>query len=168
MTKTNIWMREYHRYLGFFLAGVMGMYAISGIILIFRETSFLKSEKTEERKLEQGLTAETLGRQIRIRDLKIEKTEGSVLYFKQGNYDAASGIATVTEEKLPFILEKMTKMHKATTKSPLFFFNIFFGVSLLFFVISSFYMFTPSSKIMKKGLLFSLVRAALLLIMLFV
>ena len=37
-------MRVYHRYLGFFLAGIMAIYSISGIILIFRETSFLKSE----------------------------------------------------------------------------------------------------------------------------
>ena len=32
--------RVLHRYLGFFLAGVMAIYAISGIIMIFRETNF--------------------------------------------------------------------------------------------------------------------------------
>jgi len=35
-------MRTYHRYLGFFLSGIMAVYAISGIILIFRDTEFLK------------------------------------------------------------------------------------------------------------------------------
>ena len=46
MSKSNLnkTMRVYHRYLGFFLAGIMAMYAISGIILIFRDTDLLKSE----------------------------------------------------------------------------------------------------------------------------
>ena len=33
MTLNNT-MRVYHRYLGFFLAGIMSVYAISGIVLI--------------------------------------------------------------------------------------------------------------------------------------
>lgn len=33
-------MRVYHRYLGFFLAGIMAVYAISGVVLIFRDTDF--------------------------------------------------------------------------------------------------------------------------------
>jgi uncharacterized iron-regulated membrane protein len=46
----NIKMRIIHRYLGFFLAGIMAVYAISGILLIFRETNFLKSEKSSKKK----------------------------------------------------------------------------------------------------------------------
>ena len=48
MSKSNLnmTMRVFHRYLGFFLAGIMAVYSISGIVLIFRETEFLKSEKT--------------------------------------------------------------------------------------------------------------------------
>jgi len=38
-------MRIYHRYLGFFLAGIMAIYALSGIVLIFRDTNFLKQER---------------------------------------------------------------------------------------------------------------------------
>ena len=30
-------MRIFHRYLGFFLAGIMAVYALSGIVLIFRD-----------------------------------------------------------------------------------------------------------------------------------
>jgi hypothetical protein len=37
-------MRVYHRYLGFFLAGIMAIYSVSGIIMIFRDTDFLKKE----------------------------------------------------------------------------------------------------------------------------
>ncbi|MFM8743655.1 MAG: hypothetical protein ACKODM_10070, partial [Cytophagales bacterium] len=63
-------------------------------------------------------------------------------------------------------LEKLTKMHKATTKSPLFFLNIFFGISLLFFVISAFWMFIPTSDIFKKGLYFTAAGIVLTIIML--
>lgn len=37
-------MRIIHRYLGFFLAGIMAVYALSGIIMIFRDTDFLKKK----------------------------------------------------------------------------------------------------------------------------
>ena len=40
----NLKFRIIHRYLGFFLAGIMFVYALSGIVMIFRETNFLKKE----------------------------------------------------------------------------------------------------------------------------
>ena len=69
-------MRIYHRYLGFFLAGIMAMYAISGIILIFRDTDFLKSEKKINKELKPGLSTAELGKEIRNRDLKIDSVSG--------------------------------------------------------------------------------------------
>ena len=45
---SKVTMRVLHRYLGFFLAGIMAVYALSGIVLIFRDTDFLKSEQTVE------------------------------------------------------------------------------------------------------------------------
>ena len=65
-------MRLYHRYLGYFLAGIMAVYSVSGIILIFRDTDFLKREKVIERKLRSNIKNKELGREIRIRDLKVE------------------------------------------------------------------------------------------------
>ena len=158
--------RVLHRYLGFFLAGVMAMYAISGIIMIFRETNFLKTETVETRQLEVNLTGGELSPKLRMA-VKVDKVEGDVLYFKDGNYNKATGMATVTEMKLPFVLEKMERLHKATTNSPLYFFNIFFGVSLLFFVLSAFWMFLPSMPIFKKGLYYAIGGMILTLIMLF-
>lgn len=158
--------RVLHRYLGFFLAGVMAIYAISGIIMIFRETDFLKSEKVETRQLEPNLTGGELSPKLRM-GVKVDKQEGDVLYFKDGNYNQATGVATVTKMKLPFVLEKMERLHKATTNSPLYFFNIFFGLSLLFFVLSAFWMFLPSMPIFKKGIYYTIGGVILTLIMLF-
>jgi hypothetical protein len=161
-------MRLYHRYLGYFLAGIMAVYAISGITLIFRDTNFLKKEKLVERQLPPGLKAEELGRELRMRDLKIDKEEGDLLTFRQGTYDRATGAAKYTTRQLPFFVEKLTQLHKADTKKPLFFLNVFFGLSLLFFVVSSFWMFLPKTSVFRKGLYFTLAGVALTLLLLIV
>jgi len=160
-------MRIYHRYLGFFLAGIMAMYAISGIILIFRDTDFLKREKLVKQELKPGLTTAELGKAIRNRDLKIDSVSGDMQVFKNGSYNIKTGAVSYTTKKLPPMIEKLTHLHKASTKEPLYYLNIFFGVSLLFFVISSFWMFMPKTSIFKKGLYFTLAGIILTVIMLF-
>jgi len=66
-------MRIYHRYLGFFLAGIMAVYALSGIVLIFRDTNFLKHTKQVEKQLKPNLTVELLGKELKIKELKADK-----------------------------------------------------------------------------------------------
>lgn len=159
--------RVYHRYLGFFLAGIMAMYAISGTLMIFRNTSFLKSEQIVERTIEPGLSGEDIGKALRMRT-GVKSVEGDMVTLFNGTYNKATGEAVITEQHLPAILEKFEHIHKATTDSPLFYLNIFFGTSLLFFVISSFWMFLPSTSIFKKGVYFSLGGILLVLILMFV
>ena len=45
---TKSFMRITHRYLGYFAAGIMAVYAISGVLLIYRDTNFLKKENKTE------------------------------------------------------------------------------------------------------------------------
>jgi hypothetical protein len=159
-------MRTYHRYLGFFLAGIMAVYSISGIILIFRETSFLKSDVHKVKTLQTGLATEDLGKELRIKGFKADTTEGDVVKFKQGTYNLKTGVADYTVSEQPFIVNKMTKLHKASTKDPLFYLNIFFGLALFFFVISSFWMFMPKTTIFKKSMYFTLAGAVLTILLL--
>ena len=166
---TSLRMRIIHRYLGFFLAGIMAMYSISGIIMVFRNTDFLKSEKIIEKQLKPNLKAAELSGALRIKGgVKPERTEGDVVYFKQGEYNTVTGMATIKKMELPFVLDKMEHLHKATTDSPVYWLNIFFGLSLLFFVVSSFWMFMPKTTVFKKGLYFSLCGIVLTIILLFV
>ena len=109
-----------------------------------------------------------MGQKLRIRGLKVEKQERGIYYFKEGTYNSQTGEANYIKKELPYILDKMTHLHKATTRDPLFFLNLFFGTSLLFFVISSFWMFLPSTKVFKKGLYLTFGGIILTLIMLFV
>ncbi len=163
----NLKFRIIHRYLGFFLAGIMSIYALSGIVMIFRETNFLKKETIVNQQLAPNLTGGELSPQLRM-GVKVEKKEGDILYFDQGRYNQKTGLATVTKMKLPFFLEKMERLHKATTNSPLYFLNIFFGLSLLFFVISAFWMYSPKMEIFKKGLYFAVGGGLLALVLLFI
>ena len=161
-------MRIWHRYLGFFLAGIMAVYALSGVVMIFRNTDFLKKEQTISKTLKAGLSAEELGKEIRIRDLKIESQDGDVQQFKGGRYNKATGQVAYQVKSLPLLLDKLTRLHKASTGQPLFYLNVFFGASLLFFVISSFWMFLPKTAIFKKGIYFALAGLLLTVVLLVV
>ena len=165
-TTTSVKMRTIHRYLGFFLAGIMAMYAISGIIMVFRNTDFLKKEVVIDKQIETNISAEELGSKLKTK-IKIEKQEGDIIYFKGGTYNQSTGDFYSKKMELPFILNKMEKLHKATTNSPLYFLNIFFGCALLFFVISAFWMYSPKMAVFKKGMYFALAGIILTLIMLF-
>lgn len=164
----NLSMRVVHRYLGFFLVGIMAVYAVSGIVLIFRDTDFLKQKEQLEKQVKPNASKEELGKLLKIKRLKVEKEEGNIYYFKDGTYNKETGLATYTDKHLPYVLDKMTHLHKAKSSEPLFFLNIFFGLSLLFFVISSFWMFLPNSSIFRKGLYFTLAGVVLTLLLLFI
>lgn len=161
-------MRIYHRYLGYFLAGIMAVYAVSGIVLIFRDTDLFKKKKQVEQQLSSGLNAAGVGKALRIRDLQFESENGDIAVFNQGTYNKTTGLANYTVTSLPVILDKLTRLHKANTKQPLYYLNIFFGISLLFFVISSFWMFLPKTTIFRKGLYFTLGGLVVTLVLLFV
>jgi len=144
--------RKYHRLLGFFLAGIMLVYATSGSLLIFRTTDFLKFDQIVERQLESGLQANQLGGALRMRGFNIISENATTIEFNNGSYDRTTGIATYQTKDYPVALQKMVHMHKATTNSPLYYLNLFFGASLLFFSISSFFMFLPKAPQYRTGL----------------
>lgn len=166
--KNKISMRILHRYLGYFLSGIMAVYALSGIVLIFRDTDFLKTDQQFEEKFAPQLTNEELGKELRYRDFKVTKEEGDIVSYKNGTYNKKTGVANYTEKDLPYVLNKLTHLHKASTDDPLYYLNIFFGCSLLFFVISAFWMYMPKTTIFKKGILFALAGIVLTLVLLFV
>ena len=153
MSKVVSRFRVYHRYLGFFLAGIMTIYALSGTIMIFRTTDFLKQDKITEREIGANVPAEELGAKLFIRDLKVLEEDSKTITFSQGSYDKTTGVATYTVKELPFVLQKLERLHKATTNSPLYFLNIFFGISLLFFSVSAFFMYTKTNKVLRKGVI---------------
>ena len=61
--KQNIYhiMRVLHRDIGFLTIGLTLVYALSGILLIYRNTDLLKTEKVEEKQLATNLSRNDLG-----------------------------------------------------------------------------------------------------------
>ena len=165
---TSFYFRLIHRYLGFYLVGIMAVYAISGIAMIFRNDDTFKILENTETTLAVNLDEKTLGEVLEIKGLSILKQEGSLLFFEDGTYNQATGETIYVKKELPFLLDKMARLHKATTNSPIYWLNIFFGVSLLFFVISSFWMFLPHTSVFRNGIYFTLAGIVMTLIILFV
>jgi len=168
MKKSKISTRVIHRYLGFFLVGILAVYAISGITLIFRKTDTFKKTVTKEITLNKETKTKDLGKSLEIKDFKVDSTHSEIVYFKEGNFNKTTGKAVITKKEYPYLLDKMMKLHKATTKSPVYWLNIFFGLSLLFFVISSFWMFLPSTSTFRKGMIFSLLGFLMTILILFI
>lgn len=168
MKDFRIWMRIGHRYIGYFMAGIMLIYAISGVLLILRDTNFLKSEKAIHSQLQPNLNSQQLAKSLKLRNLEVVKQQNDILYFKEGTYNRVTGQADYTVKKLPMPLEKMTSFHKAPSKGNLGGLNMLFGITLLFFVVSSFFFFNVKNKIFQRGLVFflagSLLSIALLMV----
>lgn len=141
-------IRVIHRYLGFFLAGIMFVYALSGITLIFRKTDYFKKET----KITQIVETE-------LEEIPNIKGASNI------TYNPNTGELSYTQMKPPRILDAMQNMHKATTASPLFVLNIIFGTCLMFFVLSSYWMFLPQTDIFKKAIYYTIGGIVLTLIM---
>ena len=165
---SGYYFRIIHRYLGFYLVGIMAVYSISGISLIFRKTDTFKKVTLIQTKLDPKLDRLALGKILKINNLKFTKTEKGIRYFKEGQYNMYTGETIYLKKELPYLLKKMQSLHKATTQSPVYWLNIFFGSSLMFFVVSSFWMFLPNTTVFKKGILFSIAGIIMTIVILFI
>jgi uncharacterized iron-regulated membrane protein len=159
-------MRIIHRYLGFFLAGIMTVYALSGMVLVYRDSDFLKKKEVVTKQIAPNASATELGKLLDMRRLEVEKEDAEMIYFKDGTYNKLTGQTEYVVKRLPVVLEKMTGFHKAKSGDPLYFLNLFFGFSLFFFAVSSFWMFMPATPVFKKGLYFALAGLVLALLLL--
>lgn len=146
-------MRTLHRDLGFLVIGFTIIYAISGIVLIYRDTDFLKHEKQVEQQIAPNIPESDLGGVLHLRNLQVVKTEGEMVYFQNGTYNKATGTVNYTEKALPAFLEKINNLHKKASRNLSHVFSTFFGIILLFLAISSFWMFKPSTKMFRRGMI---------------
>lgn len=165
MKNTRTTMRLLHRYLGYFMAGIMAVYAISGVLLIYRDTDFLKQEKKFNKKIEANIPNDKLGKELKIKGLEVKEQKGDLVLFKEGTYNVKTGEAKYTKKELPFFLKKMTDLHKSDSKHKLSLLNTIFGISLFFFVISSFWMFNPKSRIFKNGMIITVLGVILAVVL---
>jgi len=146
-------IRILHRYVGFFLVGIMSMYAISGIVLTFRNSNIFKVSKHIETTLEPNISNDQLGKELRIRHFKVEKEDDTTLYFQNGFYNKETGLASYDQSDYPVFISKLVKFHMTSAGSPMAWLTTIFGIALLFLAVSSFWMFKPQTKIFKTGII---------------
>lgn len=149
------YMRTLHRDVGFLMVGLILVYSISGIVLVYRDQDILKREVRIERKLAPNTDTSKLGEILHIRDFKVTKTEGDVVHFQNGTYDKGTGLLAYTSKEVAFPLDKFINLHKMMSKNPTHWFTLLFALSLSFLAISSFWMFKSGSRFFRRGIYFA-------------
>lgn len=163
----SYYMRALHRDIGFFVVGFICVYALSGIVLVYRDTDFLMREVQIEKKLSPGLDADELGKTLRIKGFKILKTEGDTVSFKEGTYNKTTGLASYQLKQLPSVLQKFVDLHKTMSGRNNHWFALLFGVLLGFLAISSFWMYKKDSSAFRRGIYITSAGIVLTIIVLF-
>jgi hypothetical protein len=161
-------IRTLHRNIGFFLIGLVIIYSLTGILLIYRDTDFLKKKKQVEKQLKPNLEEAELGKELRIRDFLVSSTEENMIFFNEGSYDKATGKATYTTKDLPFLLTKLINLHKTMSKNALHWVTMAFGILLLFQAISSFWLIRVGGKAFKKGMYYTGAGVLLIIILMMI
>lgn len=161
-------MRTLHRYTGFFMIGIMSVYAFTGIILLFRSDFAFKYSTPKSVVLEPGLSRIELidevseRKDLNLRRFDISETQGDVMYFPknryntEGSYNTKTGRLEYTQKDYPKLIEKLVAIHKAEVGKSFGAMAIVFGITLFFFIFSSLFMFNPRTPIFKKGMLYML------------
>lgn len=151
----NTIIRSLHRDIGFFVIGLTIIFCFSGIILIFRDTDFLKKETVIEKQLDAQIETSKLGEALRMRHFNIDKEIGDTVYFNNGSYNKKTGMAIYSEKRLPWLVDKLNRFHKTSSRGTVHWPLTIFGILLLFLAVSSFWMFKPKTKAFKRGLYIS-------------
>jgi len=89
-TKKN-YFRIIHRYLGFYLGGIMAVSSISGIALIFRKTDAFKKVIEITKTISSNLIVKDLESTLKIKNLYVNSIEGNIVYFEKGRYNKLTG-----------------------------------------------------------------------------
>ncbi len=149
----SFYIRALHRDIGFFVVGITIIYSLSGIVLVYRDTDFLKKETKIEKTLPAGLDASALSLSLRLKNFKVIQENEEVINFQSGSYNKQSGMVVYTDKKLPSMLIKFIDLHKSVSSSPKHLPTIIYGVLLLFLSVSSFWMFKPKTKHFHRGII---------------
>ncbi|MFQ1022478.1 PepSY domain-containing protein [Avibacterium paragallinarum] len=161
---TAKWMRILHRYFGFLLLVIMAIYAFTGIVLIYRDTTIFKHSVYIEKTIAPQLNTEQLKQKLRIKNLTIIDEKNDVMYFEQGEYHLKTGEAKYYSMEYPTWLAELNRLHLANSQYKYSWLSTLFGVALFFFCVSSLWLIPGSRKMLKRSLYFILAGAIMAVI----
>lgn len=143
----------FHRDVGAFLVGLLMFFSLSGVVLVFRDTSFLKSTTQISKTLKPGISPKKLGKKLKIKKFKVEKVQGDVVFFRQGTYNKKTGKAEYRLSKLIFPFDRLTSLHKASTKHKTYIIIVIFGLLTFLMALSSLWMLKRGHRFYKRNLM---------------
>ena len=146
-------IRNLHRDIGFIVVGLTVIYVLSGILLIYRDSDFLKFEKVVEKTVSINLNEKDLGNALHIRNIEVIENKGDSIVFSNGVYCKSTGAVQYTEKTHPEFLNKMNSFHKSSNKDIKHWFSIIYAILLFFLAISSFWMFKSGTKKFYRGVI---------------
>ena len=147
-------IRALHRDIGFFTIGLVVIYAISGILLIYRDTGLLKTTKQIDKIVPKNIPAQGLSRMLH-KEVRVIKNEGDLVIFQGGTYNKATGQLKYSSEEVIAPFDKFIELHKSASNNAGHIFLTIFGVVLLFMALSSFWMYHSGSPKLRRGLYFA-------------
>lgn len=146
------YIRSLHRDLGFLIIGLVCFFALSGIVLVYRDTDFMKRDEVIEKTLPPNLASNDLASALKLKNLKVVREDSSTVVFAEGTYSKTTGLASYTASKVIFPFNKFISLHKSVSQSPSHWAVLLFGGIMLFQAISAFWIFKSSTKQFKRGM----------------
>lgn len=147
------YLRALHRDVGFFVIGLTIIYSLSGIVLIYRDSDFLKQETEVEKTLPAGLEPDEVGKELHLRNFSLISSNDESIRFQNGTYNKETGVAVYTVKELPAILKVFADLHKTSSRNVLHWISLTYGLLLMFLAISSFWMIKPGNKLFYRGII---------------
>ena len=151
------YMRFLHNTVGFFIAGLVIIYSLSGLVQIYRDTDFLKHDFLNEKQLATGLNEAQLGPALKLWGFKVIKKSGDTLYFKEGTYNSSTGKASYVTKEWYSWITPFTELHKSSSRDIGHYLTTLFGICLFFMSVSAFWMFKPGTKPFSRGVLLTII-----------
>lgn len=140
------YMRSIHHYVGYLTLGFAIVYALSGITMVYRNTDFLKVERTHATSIAVMLTPERLKAELKLRDMKVLSDNDSTIVFDAGVYSKLSGEVTYTTKEYVVPIDKFAALHKVNSKSGVHIVGILFGAAIFTLAVTSLFIFPTKSK----------------------
>lgn len=159
----NSIMRSLHRDVAFITIGFTIVYALSGMLLVYRNTDFMKQEKYFEKNIVTEIPAGKLGAELGIRGLEVTNENDGIFYFTQGSYNSMTGEAKFTKKVYPKGVDKMVDLHKLHGKNKLHWISTLYGGMLFFLAFSAFFIYNKGSKLRKRSFIMVTTSIVLLL-----
>lgn len=153
----NRYMRSLHRDIGYFVIGLTIIFSLSGLLLVFRDTGFLKYPTVVTKDLPAEMRTDEVQSALRLKRVKVVEDNGNTYRIVSGNeeiglYDLVSGRAEYTVDSYPELINRLNLLHKTDSASGQSFLAIIYSFLLLFLALSPLCFHKPGSRMFRRSL----------------